>query len=152
VSGLQFRVRGIPAPQGSKRGFPVRRTHGKLGVALVESAGEKVTTWRQDVRVAAMEAHDGAPLPGPLAVTIMFYVARPKSHFRTGRNAHLLRESAPACPAGKPDLDKLVRSTLDALTSAGVYADDSQVVHLTTGKHYSTGCITPGAQITVETA
>ena len=67
-------------------------------------------------------------MSGPLAVDMIFTLARPKSHYRTGRNAHLLRDSAPARPTGAPDLSKLARATEDALTEAGVWKDDAAVV------------------------
>src|SRR5690606_25696178 len=59
---------------------------------------------------------------------MVFTLARPRSHYRTGRNAHLLRDSAPARPTGAPDLSKLARATEDALTEAGVWKDDAAVV------------------------
>ena len=58
---------------------------------------------------------------------MVFTFLRPKNHFRTGRNSHLLRDAAPARPAGYPDLDKLARSTGDALKSAGVLKDDGRI-------------------------
>ena len=59
---------------------------------------------------------------------MVFTFVRPKSHYRTGRNAHLLRDDAPTRPATIPDLSKLARSTEDALKDAGVIRDDSLIV------------------------
>lgn len=56
---------------------------------------------------------------------VTFHLPRPKGHYRTGANAHLLRDSAPEQPSVKPDLDKLVRSTMDGLSEAGVWHDDA---------------------------
>lgn len=67
-------------------------------------------------------------LTGPVALEVTFTLPRPKAHYRTGRNSHLLRDNAPHRPDRLPDLDKLLRSTMDALTAAGVWADDAQVV------------------------
>lgn len=139
---LEIHVVGTPAPQGSKRGFVNPHT-GR--VAMVESS-KKVKPWRQDVRYAvndAVAAREGAgdpfaTLSGPVGVDITFLLPRPKGHYRTGKNAHLLRDSAPARPTSKPDVDKLLRSTLDALRDAGVYGDDAQVVNLTGRKRYAT--------------
>jgi Holliday junction resolvase RusA-like endonuclease len=40
-------------------------------------------------------------------------------------------------PTTKPDVDKLTRTCLDAITQAGnVWADDSQVIILTAAKYY----------------
>ncbi|ASU86193.1 RusA family crossover junction endodeoxyribonuclease [Nocardiopsis gilva YIM 90087] len=93
-----------------------------------------VRPWRQDVRAAAEDAlrleddPHAFPLNGPLSVDMVFSVERPKSHFGTGRNAGVLKRSAPPYPASMPDLSKLLRSTEDALTSAGVWRDDARVV------------------------
>lgn len=142
---IEFDVVGTPAPQGSKRGF-VNKYTGK--VAMVESSSERVKSWRSDVRDAALKvAPDIAPR-GPVAVRLWFRVARPRGHYGTGRNAESVKPSAPYHPAVKPDLDKIVRATLDALTGV-LFADDCQVVDLTTAKRYADGERT-GARIVVE--
>lgn len=125
-----IKVRGLPAPQGSKK---------HLGRGVLVESSAKVKPWRQDVKHAALGVvgDDWTLLDGPLAVAMTFSFARPKSHFRTGRNAHLLRDGAPARPSGMPDLSKLCRSTEDALTGV-VWTDDARVVeYVRLGKHYA---------------
>jgi Holliday junction resolvase RusA-like endonuclease len=118
VERIQLVVHGDPAPQGSKR-------HVGNGV-MIESSAAKVRTWRQDVVQVGLTA--GTPmLDEALFVVMVFTAVRPKAHYRTGRNAHLLRDNAPARPIGKPDVSKLARSTEDALTTAGVWRDDARV-------------------------
>jgi Holliday junction resolvase RusA-like endonuclease len=81
-------------------------------------------------------------LEGAVGVVATFYVARPKGHYGTGRNAGQLRKSAPAYPTTRSggDVDKLARAVLDAL--AGVaYRDDSQVTSLYLRKCYAEGPI-----------
>lgn len=160
---MRIDVIGTPAPQGSKHGFAVKRKGQYTGkVAQVESSA-KVKPWRQDVKYAALEViaddisqlpvYGGwVPLDCAVDVTVAFRLARPKSHYRTGRNAHLLRDSAPIYPASKPDIDKLLRSTLDALGEAGVWRDDSQVVDVTARKVYAAGGARPGAVIIIKVA
>lgn len=148
---LFFEVNGIPAPQGSKKGFPVRRKNGTIGVALTESAGDKVKTWREDVRAAAEQAAAKAGWTAPhggVIVDLTFHLPRPKGHYRTGRNAGLLRDSAPTAHIVKPDRDKLERSTHDALTSSGVILDDSNIVGGSVWKAYADGRA-PGASIRI---
>lgn len=50
----------------------------------------------------------------------------------------------------KPDVDKLISGTLDALKSAGVYLDDSQVVDVRGRKVYADNGL-PGADIHIST-
>ena len=117
---------------------------------MVESSA-KVKPWRQDVKAATLDAYrryDTAPMVGPVAVTVTFFLRRPAYHYGTGRNANLLRLNAPDHVSKKPDIDKLLRSTLDGLTEAGVWRDDSQVAQVTAAKLYSSK---PGAHIAVET-
>lgn len=150
---LTITVLGLPAPQGSKR----RVGNG----VMIESNQDHLNTWREDVKLAAVRAmkeHRGWERDY-LAVRahIVFTLPRPKSHFRTGKFAHLLREDAPVLHHSKPDLDKLLRSTADALTTAGVYRDDSRLAQLFAVKVYTTNAKNrpgamdkPGAQIVLQ--
>lgn len=124
---VAFEVRGTPAPQGSKRGFVVN------GRAVLVESSKRVRPWREDVRQAAITAMaDRPPLEGPVRLSIVFSLAKPKSVKRD-------------LPHVRPDLDKILRSTTDALTSAGVWRDDSQVVAVVASKIYGE----PGAHIIV---
>lgn len=133
VTTLAFNVNGIPGAQGSKR-------HVGHGVMVESSA--KVKPWRSDVKAAAEAALIASDTweraTGPVAVVIEFRFTRPKSHYRTGRNAHLLRDDAPAyCTSrGAGDIDKLERSSNDALVAAGVMLDDSLIVSSRCIKRY----------------
>jgi len=140
MTSLAFRVYGIPAAQGSKR---------HVGNGVMIESSKKVKPWRQDVVAAAIEAIDRFGVQqfmGPVKVHITFFFPRPKGHYRTGKFAHELKPSAPVFVATKPDVDKTVRSTLDALGTAGVYRDDSLVVSLAASKVYDSN---PGAQIAI---
>lgn len=127
-----IRVFGQPAPQGSKRAFAVR---GKGGIptgriAVIESSHDRVKTWRAAVidAITNLPEPPAWPLEGPLRLGIVFALPRPKNHYRTGKNATQLRDTAPRFPTGTPDLSKLLRSTEDALTDIAVWHDDAQVV------------------------
>lgn len=143
-----FNVTGFPAPQGSKR---------HLGNGVLVESSSKVKPWRADVKAAAELAIDHprlAPwrtLTEPTHVTVMFRFRRPKSHYRTGRNAHLLRGNAPTHPTSRAfgDIDKLTRSTLDALVAAAVLADDSLIYSLVANKRWCVPDEPPGATILI---
>lgn len=141
---MRITVVGIPAPQGSKKGFVVK------GKVVMAESSKKVAPWRQDVKAAALKAIEGSdtyPLTGPVHVTISFLMPRPGYHFRTGARASELKPNAPTHVDKKPDVDKLLRSTFDALGEAGVWRDDAQVASLTVAKAYANGH--PGAVIDV---
>lgn len=112
-------VTGRPAPQGSKNYLPNGRGR---------ESSEYLPSWRADVRAA----FEGRPVPfdntGPLFAELDFVLTRPKSE---PANKHTRPH------LGKPDVDKLVRAVLDALRSAGVFRDDSQVIHLVGTKRYA---------------
>jgi crossover junction endodeoxyribonuclease RusA len=144
---LRLVVHGTPGPQGSK--------NVNAAGAVYESSA-KVKPWRDAVKSTALDAlhHDTAwsALACPVLLDLQFCVRRPKSHFGTGRNVGRLKPSAPHFPASKPDLDKLVRSTQDALKDAGVLADDSVVATLFARKVYlawGDALCNPGAVIKI---
>jgi Holliday junction resolvase RusA-like endonuclease len=120
---LRITARGIPGPQGSKSHVG--------GGRMIESSA-KVKPWRDVVAWSAIAARNRVrgwrQLTGPVALSLTFTMPRPRSHFGTGKNAKVVRPSAPARPAVTPDLDKLVRATCDALKTSRVYRDDAQVV------------------------
>ncbi len=128
---LEFVVAGIPAPQGSKRAF-VRGGR----VSLVESCA-RVKPYRALVSLAASQARTEAPTQQPVGIAIAFVFVRPKSHYTSKGE---LRAGAPTHP-GKPDIDKLCRAVLDALTGI-LYHDDAQVVSLNASKRYGVASMT----------
>lgn len=127
---LAFRVHGVPGAQGSKR---------HVGGGVMMESSKKVKPWRTDVveaARAAIEAVDAfdpfEPYAGPVEVRLDFVFARPKGHYGTGRNAGVLKATAPTWVTSHHtgDIDKLCRSTFDAFTTAGVWRDDSLAVTL----------------------
>lgn len=107
-----------PAPQGSKR-------HVGRGRLIEQSA--RVKPWREAVHTAVVAAVNGMePLDGPLSVEAVFTVRKPASAPKHRISWPTTRDSG--------DIDKLLRSTFDALTSGGAIADDSRIVEVTTRK------------------
>ena len=111
---LEITVYGNPAPQGSKKFVGMVNGHGMM----VESS-KKVKPWRQDVKAAALAVRAGAPpIEGPIVARMVFTMPKPASAPKRKRTY----------PDKKPDLSKLVRSTEDALTEAGIWRDDARVI------------------------
>lgn len=128
-----FTVIGTPKPQGSKRAYLNRKTGQPI---LTESAGAPLRDWRTDVQQAAITAQgDRPPLEGPVSVWLAFTLQRPKSHPKTRQT----------WPTTRPDIDKLCRAVLDALTHI-CFHDDSQIIELTATERWGI----PGVTITIQ--
>lgn len=127
---LVISVTGRPAPQGSKQ-------QGEHGQMREQSA--YLPAWRAAVKKATYQAYqlaqvkpDALPLfVGPVAVWIRF------------------RLDPRRRPDAPPDLDKLLRSTWDALTEARAWEDDGRVVRVHAGKRAALEGETLGASITI---
>jgi len=141
---LTFRVDGRPVPQGNHRAV-------SKGVVREATKGHKA--WREAVHWAAKQAlrasafSDGeggygdAAVPGGEGVVVWA-----KFTFKTPKRGHKHGDVRPC----KPDLDKLNRAIGDSLESAGVVANDSQIVGwpCCPAKVYG---VRPGAEICVYT-
>ena len=119
MSDVSFTVYGPPQPAGSKRAGV-----SKGGKMFVRDDAKRSRPWKTQVAQAAGEAMNGTGLlDGPLELSVIFTVPRPKGHY----GARGLRPSAPAYPAVRPDVTKLLRAVEDACTGI-VWRDDAQVV------------------------
>jgi hypothetical protein len=119
-------VFGTPAPQGSKSFKGIS----KKGHAILLESSKKVAPWRSQVAEAAWplvrccddptcgRLRDGFPLDGPLLARVVFTLRKPASAPKRLRTF----------PCRYPDVSKLLRSTEDALSQVGVWADDARVV------------------------
>lgn len=137
---VKFFVPGVPAPGGSKRVFYNKKT----GRAIVTDDCKRNKDWRALVVMAARQ-HCRVALEGPLALSITFYMPRPKAHY----GANGVKLTAPSFHTVKPDATKLLRSTEDALSDAGVWRDDAQVAIQRVIKLY-TNAVRTGAEIVIE--
>ncbi|AYN57618.1 RusA-like resolvase [Arthrobacter phage Lunar] len=127
-----FWAAGVPIPQGSKSLGKNKAT----GRATMYDANKGLKPWREVVAGVARKVMVGqVKLDGPCSVDLAFYLPRPAGHYKKDGS---LRATAPAvwCEV-KPDLDKLERAILDALTAAGVWADDARAVILRSSKRYA---------------
>lgn len=148
---IEITVYGNPAPQGSKRFVGM-----KAGKGIMIESSKAVKPWREAVKYAALEAleprelsigaHCNGAMPGAIHCEMTFTVAKPKSAPKTRRT----------WPDRKPDLSKLIRSTEDALSDAGVWEDDARVVYCAARKvfpgEHPDSLPTPGAKIRITAA
>lgn len=143
---LEFFVFGNPAPKGSMRAAGNRVIPG----GSPQNAAN-LRSWESAVRAGATNALLSAvPFNGsvngvpaimfmgvPIRFTATFRMVRLMSHFaKKGEAAGRVLLSAPRYPVGKPDMDKLLRTTLDALTKL-VFDDDSRVAETLMRKVYA---------------
>jgi Holliday junction resolvase RusA-like endonuclease len=131
IEVCRFFVPGIPQPGGSKRGFYVE----KIKRVVITDANKKAKPWKDTVTAYARESYLGRPASGAIIFNVVYYLPRPRSHFGSGKNANVLKRTAPLYPTKKPDVLKLTRSTEDALTGY-VWTDDSMIVDEHTFKRY----------------
>lgn len=113
IVSIAFKIEGKPIQQGSMRAFNNRVVHNKT---------KELMAWRSLVAFAAKRA-GCTPISGAISISMDFKYARPKT----------VKRDEPTVP---PDLDKQIRSILDALTGVA-YIDDSQVIHITASKAYA---------------
>ena len=128
-------VDGTPVPQGSLRPF---MAGGRPQLRYTNR--EPLAYWRDVVRDACPITE---PADGPWRVSMIFRMSRPAGHYS---KSGILPRYEDATPCRRPDLDKLVRAVLDALTMR-VWRDDGQVVEVKASKRYGS---VPGVTIMVD--
>ncbi len=143
---LSITVLGEPIGQGNIR-------HLGKGRPAVHANARTLKPWRSQVQLAAEAAIEAAvlppdvrfPLDGPVGLDLTFTVRKPKS----------APKRRTTWPVTRPDADHLLRAVGDALTAAGAWRDDSQLVDITVRKAYpgehGQALHVPGAQIHVYT-
>lgn len=122
-----FTILGRCPTKGSTKSF----AHPKTGQIVTLPMNANLKQWTKDARVQARIAK--VPMihkPHAVVMLVNVQFVKPK----TAKQLY---------PSVRPDIDKLLRAVLDALTSVA-YQDDSQVVSVTTTKVYG-----PSEQVTV---
>jgi crossover junction endodeoxyribonuclease RusA len=141
---LAFQVFGVAEPKGSTRAFvPKGWTR-----PIITDSNRNLKSWQQLVAEGASLAlgklpkEDRAIVTQGVRLTIAFYLPRPKKYHKPDVNpAHLT----------KPDIDKLTRAVIDALTQV-VFVDDSQVIELVARKDYARLNDAPHVDVRIEPA
>ena len=128
---IDFEIPGIPRPQGSKR---------HVGNGIMIESSKHVKNWRAVASLCAMEAMADTEMilkPNAVRVTVAYYFPRPKKH----STKKAIRDGLPVYHTSTPDVDKLLRATLDSMTQI-VFEDDSQVLLGSCLKLYSERALT----------
>lgn len=129
-------LRGVmPVAKGSMRAFMPKG--GKFPVVTDSKTGE-LRAFERDVRQLFGVEMDRQQLPcateQPFEILLCYFMERPSGDYDKHGG---VRAAARCSPWVKPDLDKLERATLDALSGL-VYDDDSRVVRVVKEKRFAT--------------
>jgi crossover junction endodeoxyribonuclease RusA len=127
---VEFTVFGVAQPKGSTKAW-TRIVHDKVTgrpkpLASITSSNDKLKPWEHDIRAAIQNAAPGVFFDAKHAVGVRLLFVMPRPTSLAKRILHHLTA---------PDLDKLIRGSLDALKGK-IWADDSQVVHVNAWKVY----------------
>ena len=98
---------------------------------IIHSQGSALAAWRSAISLFAKRA-GAKPVTDGVTVNLIFTMPRPRTVKRLE-------------PSVAPDLDKLIRAVLDALTAIA-YVDDGQVTEIAATKVYG---VNPGVHIQV---
>lgn len=129
---IQLTVEGNPVPQGSFR---------HVGNGRIIAANPKLNTWRETIAWQVAQQTHHRLIDGSIRVDLVFTLPRPKSVPRGVRER----------PTVKPDLDKLIRSVLDAISLeryCQILLDDSYVTDIHAAKRYA-DFTPPGVEIMI---
>lgn len=142
TTSICFTVPAVPIAQPRQQ-HRVAGAPGKQFVQNFTPTKHPVNAFKASCRNAAWDAYDGAPLDGPLKLTIEFVMPRPRN--RIWKTKPMPRE----LHSKRPDLDNLEKSVMDALSGL-VWVDDSQVAQKESLKVVAGGEERPHVVITVE--
>lgn len=134
---ITFTVLGNPVALKRHRSF----NRGGKQIMVDPSKGDKA-----DFLVQALASKPDKPLEGALILHVTCHFQRPKSHYGTGKNAEVLKKSAPEYHTGTPDVDNLIKFVGDALNGI-FWKDDSQIAMVVGVKAYA--CCQPYVTVTV---
>ena len=135
---IEFIIKG--KPKALKRHRSTR-----TGRMYDPSAKDKKQIWLQIAKFKPK-----TPLAGDIMLKLIFTMPRPKSHYRTGKFKHLLKDGYEAVinHTFTPDLDNLVKLIADTVQGKDrMIVDDSQICMLQAEKIYGE---TPMTEVIIE--
>lgn len=133
MSSIAIFLAGPPATKGSVKFFQARS--GRVGL---RNDNERTASWSKSLAWLArakINQQHGHPTYAPFEVMVRVTLERPNGHFTRGRK-RVLRDDAPWTVTKRPDVDKVLRAVLDALTGV-MWHDDSMVVRAEIAKRWA---------------
>lgn len=124
-------------------GFPEAQARPRIGrsgkVYSPKSSWRKLVSLAcSEVRARLVERDKDAWLlyaEPPVSLAMHFFLERPKSHFRVDGTT---RSNAPMAHTSRPDIDNLIKSTMDGIVDSGMIGNDATVLELIASKMYNT--------------
>jgi len=144
---FKLQIEGIPVSGGSKTAVFFRSKKGaaasrRPNFAMVDTADMRKNDpgarkrWMNHISTMAQAHFKDDMIMGAVVLKMDFFMPRPKTHFRTGKFAHIMKDSAPPEHIVKPDEDKLLRPAQDALSGI-CWKDDCQIISVQVTKQYA---------------
>ena len=127
IKMIEMVINGNPIPQKRHR---YRRTSNRI-ISYDPNSGDN-----QAFAMQLASKMTSKPFDEPLCVEMIFYMKRPKNHFRTGKYSHKLKKGIEEDHSKKPDVDNLVKFVMDSGNKI-VWKDDCCISQLRTMKLYS---------------
>jgi Holliday junction resolvase RusA-like endonuclease len=134
----EFFVLGEPQPKGSWVPMKTRDKVTGIERLIVIPDNKRSMQWENQVKLVASRHAPDHLVDEPIEMWCEFCLPRPK------------KPKFDDAPGTKPDLDKLARSTGDALEGI-IYANDSRIVRLNLIKAYQDGTRRVGCRIRIAT-
>lgn len=139
---IEFTVPAVPVAQPRQRHAVREMKNGRRFVSNYTPSTHPVNSFKAMVAHAAALVFRGAPLAGPLKITILAFFPRPKN--KIWKSKPMPREFKDS----KPDSDNVEKSVYDALKGV-VWFDDSQIAINQTWKMICAGNEQPHVSVII---
>lgn len=135
---IRVTVKGEPTPQQRHRHHQVK---GSDFVTTYDPSSKA----KKEFLKQCFPYRPEKPYEQPLRVDMVFYFSRPKSHYRSGKYAHLLKDNAPEYHTSRNDADNCAKFVMDALNKT-FWKDDALISMMSVIKKYDDN---PRTEITI---
>lgn len=139
-----------PVSKGSMSAFVIRKGKHAGRAVVTDSHSTALKPYEAELRNLVYTECKRRALPcgvdQAFEVVQVFFLSRPTSHYCTDKIR--VRDSAPLYPLSRPDLDKLARAAMDALSRV-IVGDDGCVSRIIAEKRYADAKHPPGVHLTV---
>lgn len=139
---IRFTVPGIPVAQPRQR-HRVIQSGGRAFAANYTPRNDPVNLFKASVQQAAQAVYDGPPIDGPVLLSVIFVLPRPKGMVWKTRPMPRERHTK------KPDAENILKALQDALVGLA-FRDDSQVCDVHVEKWIASGHEQPHTGVLIE--